>query len=454
MISNIIINAVSPSGTAGEPMPNYAGSASLSAYNNLVKSAYFSSVAKMYDQVRLDWVKVKITPTQSVLLQGQKLAIFASAWDRNGLTNKDKPPGFAEICSYSSAFQRAINLDASSWNATRKIYASSIAEKSFWIPTSYIQEIANLSDPKAMDTGFNIPPGQSLAVPWNPQLLLGVLVSATTYNNGVIQTLPVQNQVWNFFIEFEWGLSFKGLLFDVPDDNLAIPSASVVRNAASQPLMGVMDIDGSDNIQPLPSTDRKIDFTAGANTLYINSYWLEKTGKSSEQMTLPVQFRRAYPKPGQFYFKSKSATGQASCAAWLILSFGEGLDMATVSLRIAYVMPGDSTFFEPSELEKLIYISEFGSSLFGTDNLTNTFVVNYSVGYGNIQKLTLTSETGKSLVSPIHMFTSVQTVLNSRSFLSTSDWQHRLIPFTQNISKKNYVGEVYSYVIDIDHPDN
>ena len=280
MISNIIIDATSPTGTSGEPMPNFAGTASLSAYNNLVKSAYFSSVAKMYDQVRLDWVKVKITPTQSVLLQGQKQAIFASAWDRNGLTNKDKPPGFAEICSYSSAFQRAINLDASSWNATRKIYASSIAEKSFWIPTSYIQEIANLSDPNAMDTGFNIPPGQSLAVPWNPQLLLGVLVSATTYSGGIVQTMPVQNQVWNFFIEFEWGLSFKGLRFDVPKDNLAIPSASVVRNRDAQSRLGVFDLDTTDGIAPVPSSPAQPSFSPEMNTLYLYSLWFTKPGST------------------------------------------------------------------------------------------------------------------------------------------------------------------------------
>ncbi len=134
MVSNIIINSSAPSSTLNETYPNYAGTVTLSAYNNLVKSLYFASIAQMYDQVRLDWVKVKITPTTSVMLQNQKQAIFVSAWDRNGLTNPSKPPNFAEICSYSSAFERAINLQATSWSASRKIYASSVVKSSLSQP--------------------------------------------------------------------------------------------------------------------------------------------------------------------------------------------------------------------------------------------------------------------------------------------------------------------------------
>ena len=190
MVSNIIINSSAPSSTLNETYPNYAGTVTMSAYNNLVKSLYFASIAQMYEQVRLDWVKVKITPTTSVMLQNQKQAIFVSAWDRNGLTNTKKPPNFAEICSYSSAFQRAINLQATSWSASRKIYASSVAEKSFFfVPTSVVK---SLSEDKTLSTGFNLTPGQSLAVPWNPQLLLGVLLSASTYGNN-IQYPTLQN---------------------------------------------------------------------------------------------------------------------------------------------------------------------------------------------------------------------------------------------------------------------
>lgn len=203
MASNIVIASTASGPTVNESLPNFAGSVSISCLNNLVKSAYFSSIAKMYDQVRLDWVKAKITPTMSVLLQNQKQAIFVSAWDRNGITNRDDPPNFTEICSYSSAFQRAINMDASTWSATRKIYATSLAEKSFFIPTSFIQTFISASE---SSTGFNIPPGQSLSFPWNPQLLLGVLLSATTLNSSQQAQLqiPTNNQTWNFFIEWEW----------------------------------------------------------------------------------------------------------------------------------------------------------------------------------------------------------------------------------------------------------
>ena len=214
-VSNIVIAPSAPGITADASYPNYGGTASLSVFNNLVKSSYFTSIAKMYDAVRLDWVKVKITPTTSVLLQDQKQAVFVSAWDRNGLTNPKEPPNFAEIASYSSAFQRAINLQATSWSATRKIFATSVAEKSFFVPTS---SVLSLTGNKMLSTGFNLGVGQSLVIPWNPQLLLGVLLSASTYNGASFAYPALDNtQTWNFICEFEWGLTFKGLRYDRPE---------------------------------------------------------------------------------------------------------------------------------------------------------------------------------------------------------------------------------------------
>ena len=68
------------------------------------------------------------------MIQNQKRESFVFDWDRNRLTNPLKPVNFADICSYSSAFERAINLQATSLSASRKIYASSVVKSSLSQP--------------------------------------------------------------------------------------------------------------------------------------------------------------------------------------------------------------------------------------------------------------------------------------------------------------------------------
>lgn len=214
---------ISPVGNVGSQnvLPNFAGSASISVYQNLLKSNYFQNLIKMFDQFKLDSCKIKITPTQSVLLQGAKQSIFVSAWDRNGINDATSVPSFGEIASYSSAFQKAINLDAMTWSASRKIYASSIQEKSLFIPTGicYGNPAANNANTSGMDI-FN---GQFWQIPWNPQLLIGVMSSASYMQAGndnapeeLRQRQFANTQTWNFLAQMEWIVSFRGLRYDSP----------------------------------------------------------------------------------------------------------------------------------------------------------------------------------------------------------------------------------------------
>ncbi|AWY06805.1 MAG: capsid protein [Circoviridae sp.] len=242
---NLIINSQAPTGIADQAVPNYAGTAAIGAYQNLIKSSYFTSIAKMYDQVRVDWMKVKITPTMSVLLQGQKQALFVSAWDRNGVTNPKNVPGFAEISSYSSAFQRPINLDATVWSVTRRINAVTLAEKSLFLPTSAL--LAATGSTELSDTGLALTIGQTLAAQWNPQLLIGVMLSATSFSavsNAPTRTLLAQTQTWNYFAQIEFGLTFRGLRYDVPDGPAPMVQTYSVVNPAAQPGVDATTVDG------------------------------------------------------------------------------------------------------------------------------------------------------------------------------------------------------------------
>lgn len=239
-----------PAGYTGEGQeiaPNFAGTACISAYQNLLCSNYFQTLAKMYDQFKLDSFKVKITPTQSVLLQGQKQAVFVSAWDRNGITNSNSIPSFNEIASYGSAFQRTINLDATSWTATRKIYASTIMEKSSYVPTAV----------PGSNNVTNMPHDQLYQMPWNPQLLIGVLCTVGSPTSSV-QTNPLGQvqfsgtQSWAFMCEFQWHLTFRGLRYDAPS-SAPMVNARMTTNATAALGLGRNDVQPTMSQTQLPS---------------------------------------------------------------------------------------------------------------------------------------------------------------------------------------------------------
>ena len=325
----------------------------------------------MYDAVRLDWVKVKITPTTSVLLRDQKQAVFVSAWDRNGLTNPKEPPNFAEIASYSSAFQRAINLQATSWSATRKIFATSVAEKSFFVPTS---SVLSLTGNKMLSTGFNLGVGQSLVIPWNPQLLLGVLLSASTYN-GASFAYPVldNTQTWNFICEFEWGLTFKGLRYDKPEGGAPIPVAVSKINPVGQTTLAVrdpepnddMDVEGDEVITP------QYDPVEGRLSLLI--YKLHTAASGDRNLTMDANRPWLYYKPvnGKLVFDHTDKTG----AIYLLLEIYQ----TSVRLSILYI-PANASLSVPVNSSSTSYILPVVEGYTTSSPTTDIFYVRFAFG--------------------------------------------------------------------------
>lgn len=223
---------------------NVGGSAVLSVYRNLLKSSYFQSIKSMYDQVRVNSCKITITPTTSVLATGVKQGLFVSAWDRNGIDDPGRPPSISEITSHSSAFQKPLNLEATSWKATRKIVASTIAEKSIFIPTGML---SNESDSLISTSGFLNSLGQTLSMPWNPQLLIGIMLGSNSLETS--QT----PQTWGFVAQFEWSLTFRGLRYDVQNNDGVVQQVQAVVNPTAAPSVGIATVPPNATFTPTVS---------------------------------------------------------------------------------------------------------------------------------------------------------------------------------------------------------
>lgn len=166
------------------------GCYALSIFDQLRKSEFFNNYANMYDEFKIDKVKVKLLPTTwSNLSQGSQyrnLTVY-TAWDRTGLNetqyeilcgrdfrtaNNVPDPEFAgkniwvigsgpgtsyeqdgqtltdfgglyvtvgkDICSYSSAESRTVNINSNT-SITRWLNPKTMQEKSQWISTASLK---------------------------------------------------------------------------------------------------------------------------------------------------------------------------------------------------------------------------------------------------------------------------------------------------------------------------
>ncbi|EDR26246.1 hypothetical protein EDI_081030 [Entamoeba dispar SAW760] len=169
----------------------------------LCGTEFFQHYAGMYDQFKIDGVSVSAEIVYNTF--GQAAMTFPNvitAWDRNGIdkatanvvtnpeggqniTNVPIVPGPYQVSSYSSAVSRAYYPGAR-WGITRRLIASSLQEKSIYLPTVKTAEVLTES---------------TLYAAWNPDFLLSVLLGNQT---ATCQTL-VFNLTWS------WVVSLRGL---------------------------------------------------------------------------------------------------------------------------------------------------------------------------------------------------------------------------------------------------
>lgn len=137
----------------------------LNIWDLLRKSSFYQSYASMYDQVKINRIKVKLSPISWTYTGGansQQAVTVVTAWDRSGLaaeqiklvktgldiTGEDAAViGKAndtnglyvtmneDISSYSSAMTKNLNPNSSA-SINRFLYPSSIAEKGYYVNTS------------------------------------------------------------------------------------------------------------------------------------------------------------------------------------------------------------------------------------------------------------------------------------------------------------------------------
>lgn len=156
-------------GTEQAPVLKQAGTYALNVYDLLRKSEFYQSYAQMYDEFKIDNVKIKLIPTKYNLTFGetngyQSLTVY-TAWDRTGLSaeqvffvgnniqaNDDKWGSSAvgnvdgvyctvgdAITTYSSSESRQIS-PASNTQITRWLKPKTINEKAAWISTTAIDK--------------------------------------------------------------------------------------------------------------------------------------------------------------------------------------------------------------------------------------------------------------------------------------------------------------------------
>jgi hypothetical protein len=143
------------------------GTFALNIYDLLRKSEFYQSYASMYDEFKIDNVKVKLIPTKYNVTVGdgesgyQSFTVY-TAWDRTGLNsnqlflsvNNSDTDGFigsnsnsnsglyctvgSDITTYSSAESRQISIGQNS-TIVRWLKPKTIQEKSQWISTSQLK---------------------------------------------------------------------------------------------------------------------------------------------------------------------------------------------------------------------------------------------------------------------------------------------------------------------------
>ena len=133
----------------------------------LCSTEFFQHYAAMYDQFKIDGVSVSAEIVFNTF--GQAALTYPnviSAWDRNGIdkaTTRVVPngsnvgidailvPGPYQVASYSSAVSRAF-YPGSRWGITRRLVASSLQEKSIYLPTVKTAEVMTESSLYALQS--------------------------------------------------------------------------------------------------------------------------------------------------------------------------------------------------------------------------------------------------------------------------------------------------------------
>lgn len=172
---------------------NQSAAISINHWNSLRLSEFYGNYSPMYDQVKIDKIRIKVTGNQAGSAMTSNLSpSVVLAFDRNGI---DTDPTTAIISTYSSAQLKQWST-GNAFVMYQTIYPSTIMEKGMYIPTESLlnpSDDATALNPCVRDT--------TPTIPFKPITLLGV-------DLGVAAS---SDQTFAFTLEFEYTVTFRGM---------------------------------------------------------------------------------------------------------------------------------------------------------------------------------------------------------------------------------------------------
>lgn len=221
-------------------------------YDVLLRSEYYQNYSKMYDQLRIDSIKVDVTPCcwttskEETAYPGYtipKSLTVITAWDRSGLDQNQFIQSLEDdrkyyciigdtLESYSSAVTKHLG-PGSIYKITRYLYPNTAQEKNQYVNTKelYAQCTQLIQEPYSFQLANNaagfapsLPnnPRASVHVPFKPTFLLGVFSPYKPYFGPNTQWYvePYDEYIgYNrlrptiFNLEFEIVVTFRGLRY-------------------------------------------------------------------------------------------------------------------------------------------------------------------------------------------------------------------------------------------------
>ena len=246
------------------------GTYALNIWDLLRKSEFYQSYSNMYDQVKINSVKIKLTPKSYTISNSNSYKAFTicTAWDRTGLSNEqitlqhqvinsDNEIGLLgnkdgiyvsvsadDVATYSSAVSKSLNPNTNT-SIVRYLYPSSMAEKSAYVNTADLDDwYKGYEDTTGRYYGLKNPNGvaanwvnnnniyfatapletvnsnlrdtnpaylvESPSFPFKPTLLIASM-DATPRNDPSTNLYPRETALLTFNIEADIGVTFRGL---------------------------------------------------------------------------------------------------------------------------------------------------------------------------------------------------------------------------------------------------
>ena len=164
-------------------------------WDSLRQSQYYPNYAPMYDQMKIDKIRVKITGNQAGTAQTSNVSpAVVCAFDRNGLSAGQVLSSTA-ISTYSSAQLKQWS-SGNAFAMYQNIYPSSIMEKGMYIPTESLQDpqdVAITTNPCTLESDPTLP--------FKPVTFISVDLGFDA---------PA-NQTFAFTVEYEYTVTFRGM---------------------------------------------------------------------------------------------------------------------------------------------------------------------------------------------------------------------------------------------------